>query len=480
MDFSRLKSFVDAEWTARVMDPLLEYMAIPCESPAFDPAWAEHGHIDRAAALLADWARAQLSSVPGATVEVIRLESRTPIVFVEIPGDSGDPVLIYGHLDKQPPMEPWAHGRSAWVPSLEGDRLYGRGGADDGYSIFSAVLSVLALREQGASHPRCLILIEGCEESGSEDLPFYIDHLLDRLGRPGLVVALDSGCGDYDQLWVTTSLRGQVAGVLSVRVLTQGVHSGEASGIVPSSFRIATRLIARLEDPDTGEIVAPGFAVVIPEQRRLEAAAAAVALGSKIHGVLPFVEGARPVSPSGAQLALNRSWRPQLAVTGIDGLPAVDEAASVMEPFTALKLSLRVPPTSDPIETGRALKNLLESDPPYGAAVSFDIDFVSPGWHAPATEPWLSESLQRASQQTFGRSSALFGGGGGIPFLTMLGEKFPQTQFVVTGVLGPQSNAHGPNEFLHLPTALKVTAALSQVLHDAAAGSRIRKARPAP
>lgn len=480
MDFSRLSAFIETQWAARVMDPLLEYITIPCESPAFDPAWAEHGHIDRAATLLADWARAQLGGAAGASVEVIRLEGRTPVVFVDIPGDAGDPVLIYGHMDKQPPMEPWAKGRTAWVPSLEGDRLYGRGGADDGYSIFSAVLSVLALREQGASHPRCMILIEACEESSSEDLPFYIDHLLERLGGPGLVVALDSGCGDYDQLWVTTSLRGQVAGVLTVRVLAEGVHSGEASGVIPSSFRIATRLLARLEDPDTGEIIAPGFAVAIPEQRRLEAATAAAALGPSIHDVLPFIDGAGPVTRDGARLALNRSWRPQLAVTGAQGLPAIADAASVMQPFTSLKLSLRVPPTKDPAEAGRALKRLLESDPPYGAAVSFDIDFVSPGWHAPVTEPWLSASLQHASQQAFGRPGALYGGGGGIPFLTMLGEKFPAAQFVVTGVLGPQSNAHGPNEFLHLPTALKVTAALSQVLYDAATRGRVDNAQSAP
>lgn len=454
------------------MDTLLEYMSIPCESPAFDPHWAAHGHMDRAAALLADWAREQLAGIAGATVEVIRLESRTPVLFVDIPGSLGEPVLIYGHLDKQPPMEPWAPGRSAWIPSLEGDRLYGRGGADDGYSIFSAILAVLALREQDVAHPRCLILIEACEESSSEDLPFYIDHLLDRLGRPCLVVALDSGCGDYDQLWATTSLRGQVAGVLGVRVLSEGVHSGEASGVIPSSFRIATGLIGRLEDPDSGEIIAPEFAIRIPDQRRLEAASAAAALGSAIHDALPFVEGAEPVTLDGTELVLNRAWRPQLAVTGIGGLPAIADAASVMQPMTALKLSLRIPPTMDPETAGRDLKALLERNPPYGAEVSFDIDFISPGWHAPPTEPWLSASLERASQRAFGRPGALYGGGGGIPFLTMLGQKFPRTQFFVTGVLGPQSNAHGPNEFLHLPAALKVTAALAHVLHDSLASRR--------
>lgn len=467
MNFTRLQAFIDATWTADVMAPLIEYMAIPCESPAFDPAWAEHGHMDRAVTLLAGWARSKLADVPGATVEVLTLPGRTPVIFVNVPDQPGDPVLIYGHLDKQPPMMGWVNGRSAWTPVIEGDRLYGRGGADDGYSIFSAVLAILALRAQGAAHPRCMILIEACEESGSEDLPFYIDLLAPRLGAPGVVIALDSSCGNYDQLWVTTSLRGQVAGVLSVRVLAEGVHSGEASGIVPSSFRIATRLLARLEDPDTGEIIAPQFQVEIPPQRRAEAVVSAVALGRGVYDGLPFAEGARPVTEDVTELALNRSWRPQLAITGIDGLPAIASAASVMQPATALKLSLRLPPTLDPTLAGQTLKTLLEADPPYGCKVSFDIDFVSPGWHAPPTAAWLEASLDAGSRRAFGLPGALFGGGGGIPFLTMLGERFPKTQFVVTGVLGPSSNAHGPNEFLHIPTALKITAALAQTLHDA-------------
>lgn len=473
MDIVRLRSFIEDRWTAEVMPPLLEYIAIPCESPAFDPDWKAHGHMDRAADLMAAWAREQLSGVPGSTVEIITLEDRTPVLFIDIPGDSEQPVLVYGHLDKQPPMDGWAPGRGAWSPSLEGERLYGRGGADDGYAVFSAILAVLALRSQGLSHPRTLILIEACEESSSEDLPFYVDHLLDRLGDPALVIALDSGCGNYDQLWATTSLRGQVAGVLSVRVLDQGVHSGEASGVIPSSFRIAAGLLARLENPATGEIFPPEFTVEIPADRREEAVFAADALGSALYDALPFRPGVRPVESEGAALALNRSWRAQLAVTGADGLPSIGDAASVMLPMTALKLSLRLPPTLDPEPAGRRLKAILEADPPYGAEVKFKIDFVSPGWSAPPIAPWLAQSLDRASQGAFGRAAALYGGGGGIPFLAILGEKFPRTQFVVTGVLGPESNAHGPNEFLHLPTALNVTLALAQILHDAGG-------RPAP
>lgn len=472
MNFSGLQQHIDHDWQDLILPALRDYIAIACESPAFDPDWAAHGHMDRAVDLMSDWAREQLGGFDGVTIEVLRLPGRTPLLFIEIPatgGVSDAPSLIYGHLDKQPPMQGWAPGRGAWTPTMEGERLYGRGGADDGYAVFAAIAALRALREQALAHPRCLILIEASEESGSVDLPAYIEQLAPRLGEPRLIVALDAGCGNYEQLWTTTSLRGQVAGTLSVRVLDEGVHSGDASGVVPSSFRIARQLLSRLEDPLSGEIVAD-FQVAIPPARREQAHAAATALGDELVAGFPLRGTTRPVAEDGGELALNRAWRAQLAITGIDGLPAVAEAAAVMQPRTALKLSLRLPPTLDPHAAARRLKDLLEAEPPYRSEVVFAIDSVNAGWHAPAVAPWLGESLQRASRQAFGRDGALIGGGGGIPFLAMLGERFPRAQFVVTGVLGPQSNAHGPNEFLHVPTARRISAALACLLHDARAG----------
>jgi acetylornithine deacetylase/succinyl-diaminopimelate desuccinylase-like protein len=465
MDVKKLQSFIERHWDDNIMPALLAYMRIPCESPAFDPDWEENGRLDEAAELMAGWTRAELASVPGAVVHVMRLSGLTPLLFVDIPGDERPPVLVYGHLDKQPPMDGWAAGRSAWNPALEGDRLYGRGGADDGYALFSAITAVLALREQGLSHAPCRILIEGSEESGSGDLPRYIELLADRIGDPGLVVALDAGCGNYDQLWATTSLRGQVAGALTVKVLSEGVHSGDASGIVPSPFRIARTLLSRLEDQHSGEIIAD-FHVPIPAERRTQAQQAAGCLGSELYAQLPFADGARPVLDDPTELSLNRAWRPQLAITGADGLPSVANAAAVMHPEITLKVSLRLPPTLDPHGAAARLKELVEADPPHGAKVEFRADMVSPGWHAPQLAPWLHESLNAASNLSFGRPCAFMGGGGGIPFLSMLGERFPSTQFVVTGVLGPQSNAHGPNEFLHLPTARRITATVARLLHD--------------
>lgn len=468
MDFPALQNFIAHRWQDDLLPVLTEYIAIPCQSPAFEADWADRGHMQRAVTLMTDWARARLAEVPGAQVEVVSLPGRTPVIYVDVPGEGGAPVLVYGHLDKQPPMDGWSHGRNAWTPSLEGERLYGRGGADDGYAIFAAILALQALRAQGLKHPRCSILIEACEESGSGDLPHYIEHLADRIGVPAVVIALDAGCGNYEQLWLTTSLRGQVAGTLSVRVLEEGVHSGDASGVVASSFRIARHLLSRLEDPGSGEIAA-GFQVGIPESRREQAQAAASALGVGLHAQLPLTAGLRPVDEDPAELLLYRAWRPQLAITGLDGMPAVADAAAVMQPSTRLKLSLRLPPTLDAEAAALRLKALLEDDPPYRSEVAFRIDMVSKGWHAPATAPWLAESLERASRLAFGASNALIGGGGGIPFLAMLGERYPEAQFVVTGVLGPQSNAHGPNEFLHLPTAQRITAVVASLLHDAQA-----------
>ncbi|HEY7900300.1 MAG TPA: M20 family metallopeptidase [Caulobacteraceae bacterium] len=466
IDTARLQGFVDKTWRESVTPTLVDYIRIPNKSPAFDRDWAAHGHMERAVALLAGWARPRLATLPGATLEVVRLEGRTPVILIEVPGQSDRTVLLYGHLDKQPEMSGWAEGKGPWTPVLEGERLYGRGGADDGYALFAALTAVQALAEQSAPRARAVILIEACEESGSYDLPAYVDHLAERIGAPELVICLDSGCGNYDQLWLTTSLRGLAAGVLRVDVLSEGVHSGDASGVVPSSFRLLRQIIARLEDAATGEVRPAALHVDIPAERVEQAKVAAEALGVEVWAKFPFVAGMAPVAGNGADLVLNRTWRPQLATIGVDGIPGLADAGNVLRPYTSVMLSLRLPPTLDPKAASACLKSVLEADPPYGATVSFASEAAAPGWNAPPLAPWLAESVERASQACFGRGAALMGEGGTIPFMGMLGEKFPKAQFVVTGVLGPHSNAHGPNEFLDLPTARKVTAAVAHILAD--------------
>jgi acetylornithine deacetylase/succinyl-diaminopimelate desuccinylase-like protein len=466
LDVARTKKLVDQCWSDEIVPALVEYIKIPNKSPAFDPDWAAHGYMDEAVVLFERWARAKLPSLPGATLEVVRLPGRTPVILIEVPGEGQDTVLLYGHLDKQPEMVGWTQGYGPWIPRLEGDKLYGRGGADDGYAMFGALSALLALKEQGAPHARCVILIEGCEESGSYDLPYYVDHLAQKIGSPSLVVCLDSGCGNYDQLWMTTSLRGMSSGTLTIEVLDEGVHSGDASGIVPSSFRILRRLLSRLEDEDTGAIRPAELYVQIPPERVAQARRAAAALAEAVYTKFPLKAGMSPMCDDLTELVLNRTWRPQLAITGIDGLPTPVNAGNVLLPSTVAKLSLRLPPTLDSAKAGDIVRKLLEKDPPYGARVTYKPESDAVGWHAPPLSPWLEQSLARASEITFGAPQAYMGEGGTIPFMAMLGEKFPQAQFVVTGVLGPHSNAHGPNEFLHIPTGKRVSVVIAQVLAD--------------
>jgi acetylornithine deacetylase/succinyl-diaminopimelate desuccinylase-like protein len=464
MDTQRLSNFVEQIWEDAALPTLTEYMRIPNKSPAFDPDWEAHGYMGEAVALMERWARAHLPD--GGTLEIVRLPGRTPLLFMDIPGEGRETILLYGHLDKQPEMVGWADGMGPWTPLRQGDKLFGRGGADDGYAMFCALSAILALLDQKAPRARCVVMIEACEESGSPDLPFYVDHLADRIGEPSLVVCLDSGCGDYDRLWLTTSLRGMASGTLTVRVLEEGVHSGDASGIVPSSFRILGQMIGRIEDQATGAILPEELYVEVPRERTEQAHDAARVLGASVYAKFPFAGATRPVTGDLAELVLNRTWRPQLAVIGMDGLPLPQNAGNVMLPFTTARLSLRLPPTLPGSEAGCALRRRFESDPPYGCEVTFVAGEAASGWNAPSLSPWLDEAVTRASKLAFGPTPAFMGEGGSIPFMGMLGEKFPRTQFVVTGVLGPHSNAHGPNEFLHIPTAKRLTIAIASIIAD--------------
>lgn len=469
MDAGNAQLLIGKLWDDEVVPELTEYIKIPNKSPMFDKDWVSHGYMDAAVVLMEKWARSKLGALPGATLEVVRLEGRTPLIFIDVPAlgseaRTDDCVLLYGHLDKQPEMTGWNEGLGPWTPILKGDRLYGRGGADDGYAIFGSLSALLALHEQGVPHAHCVVMIEACEESGSYDLPYYVDHLASKIGQPSLVVCLDSGCANYGQLWLTTSLRGMTGGELSVEVLTEGVHSGDASGVVPDSFRIVRHLLSRLEDPRTGAIVPKELYAEVPAERVEQAKQCAEILGDEVFDKFPWIDGMQPVSDDKLELILNRTWRPQLAITGVDGIPALQSAGNVLRPGTALKLSLRVPPTSSGKKAGEFVKRLLEADPPYGAKVTFKLEKDGSGWNAPRLSEWLTDAVSQASQDAFGAPAAYMGEGGSIPFMGMLGEKFPKAQFLITGVLGPHSNAHGPNEFLHIPTGKKVSQVVAGVV----------------
>ncbi len=464
MDFKRARQTTTAAFRDSIVPRLSEYIRIPNKSPLFDADWQAHGHMDRAADLMAAWCREQ--AIAGLRVEVLREKGRTPLLFCEIPGQGPDTVLLYGHMDKQPEFTGWADGLSPWEPVIRDGKLYGRGGADDGYAVFSSLTAIRLLQEQKIPHARCVVLIEACEESGSYDLPHHVDKLAGRIGTPSLVVCLDAECGNYEQLWCTTSLRGNLVGDLVVEGLTEGVHSGAGTGIAPSVFRIARTLLARVESDVTGDILVDELLVPIPAQRIEQARAAAGVLADEIAGKLPFVPGARALSDSPVELVLNNTWRPTLAVTGAAGLPAMENAGNVLLPRVEFKLSFRLPPSADAEAAAAAVKKRLESDPPYGVHVRFEVGSSLPGWDAPPVAPWLAASMRDASLAAFGRDAMYLGTGGSIPFIGMLGEKFPETQFLVTGVLGPHANAHGPNEFLHLEYAEKLTVCVAKVVAD--------------
>ncbi len=474
---------VSQAWDADIVGQLSDYIAIPAKSPMFDAQWAQHGYIDTVMRNAAAWVAAQ--KVDGLTLEIIRLEGRTPVLFFEVPASTGrsteqtkaastQTVLMYGHLDKQPEFTGWRNDLGPWSPKYEDGKLYGRGGADDGYAVYASIAALQAVKSQGVAHPRIVGLIETGEESGSPDLLPYIDQLRNagRLGDVALVICLDSGAGNYDQLWLTSSLRGMASGVLKVEILTEGVHSGDASGLVPSSFRIMRQVLDRLEDSATGRLLPASFHCEVPADRLAQARATAAILGDEVHKRFPWAHYdcggsttfALPVTTDPVQALLNRTWKPTLSVTGAEGFPDFQNAGNVLRPYTAFKLSLRLPPLVEAASAVQELKTLLEDNAPYQARVTFESASGATGWNAPSTSPWFEQALNEASTAHFGAPCGHIGQGGTIPLMSMLSKGFPKAQMMVCGVLGPRSNAHGPNEFLHVPYAKKLTAAVAHVI----------------
>jgi acetylornithine deacetylase/succinyl-diaminopimelate desuccinylase-like protein len=463
-------------WDAKILKELTQYIEIPAKSPSFDANWEAHGHLDTVLRQTASWIEAQ--KVAGLTLEIIRLPGRTPVLYFDIPATraqsegSGQTVLMYGHLDKQPEFSGWRNDLGPWTPKYEEGKLYGRGGADDGYAAYASIAAVQALKNQNTPHPRIVGLIETCEESGSYDLLPYIDALRPRLGDVGLVICLDSGAGNYDQLWLTTSLRGMASGTLKVEILTEGIHSGDASGLVPSSFRIMRQVLDRLEDSKTGRLLPASFHCEVPADRLAQAKATASILGEEVYKRFPWAHYdcggsttfALPTTTDPLQALLNRTWTPTLSVTGAEGFPSLENAGNVLRPYTAFKLSLRLPPLVDAASAVAEMKTLLEDNAPYQARVTFESNGGATGWNAPSSTPWFEKALQTASQSHFGASVGYIGQGGTIPLMNMLSQGFPTAQMMVCGVLGPKSNAHGPNEFLHVPYAKKLTASVAEVM----------------
>ena len=464
MNHNTLVNGVNKFWDEKIIPALVEYIKIPNKSPSFDPDWEKHGHMDRVLSLALEWADENRPS--GSVLTAERTPGRTPIILLDVPGTIDGNILIYGHLDKQPEMEGWADDLGPWKPVIKDNKLYGRGGADDGYAMFASISSIRALKEQGLDHPRILVLIEFSEESGSPDLPHYMELCSEKFGTPDLVICLDSGAGDYNRFWTTTSLRGLIGVSMKVAVLSEGVHSGGASGHVPSSFRIARQLLSKLEDENTGEILLDNLHTNIPDYRRSETETFVSILGDEVVNEFPWKDGMKPSTNDKVEGVLRRTWKPALSIVGSAGLPAAANAGNVLRPYTTLQLSMRIPPTVDAQEAKSEIEKVLTDNIPYGATLELDFEEAAGGWNAPETGPWLMKAIEKASKEYFGERPCSIGEGGTIPFMAMLGDRFPKAQFVITGVLGPKSNAHGPNEFLDIPFAKKLTCCISRILSD--------------
>mmetsp|Transcript_21374 Transcript_21374/g.24838 ORF Transcript_21374/g.24838 Transcript_21374/m.24838 type:complete len:483 (+) Transcript_21374:30-1478(+) len=460
-----IKKYTEEQFDKSILPALQDYIRIPNLSRNYDPEWSTNGKLEECAEFLLEWAKKQ--NLKGSKAEIIKEKGRTPLIFIEVDGTSKDAetVLLYGHFDKQPWMTGWREGLGPITPVIEGDKLFGRGGADDGYALFGCVHAIKTLQEQGIPHPRCVIFIEGDEESGSIDLAFYFDLLSQRIGTPKLLFCLDSGCGDYERLYITNTLRGVYLATLNIKILNEGVHSGDASGVVADTFRILRILLDRLEDSKTG-VVHRGFHVNIPGDRYKQAEDIAKIIGKDIQEKFPWVGGAKPVDEDPLVTYLNRIWRPQLAYVGVDGLPATSKAGNVLRPETNVRLSLRLPPTLSTKKAEALLKEILEKDPPYGAQVTLTGMGGGQGWNAPYNQKYLDDIVQSASMNFYGKESVYYGEGGSIPFIGMLNEKYPDAQFIVSGILGPFSNAHGPNESLDIPYTKKFLGCITQILAE--------------
>lgn len=463
VDLDRLMARADELWEESIIPSLSDFIKIEALSPSFEPNWREKRELDATIDLFTKWLVEQ--ELEGMEYKVHRIGERTPVLLVTVEGTGPGEVIFYSHLDKQPSRpELWSEG----LHPLKGVRrdpwLYGRGALDDGYGGYVCVTALKMLQEQRVPYPRSHFLIETCEESGSYDLPPYLELLTEDLGDPDLIVVLDSGGPDYEHIWVTEALRGLVAGNLSVQVSNEGVHSGMSGGVIPSSFRIQRMLLDRVEDSKTGKILVPEMYVEISDKVRKEAEELGKLLGDEIWAQLPVVDTLRPHNEGSAEILLDMNWRPAMSVIGANGMPPTQTAGNVLRTHTDLKLSFRIPPGVNSEIIDSILKERLESNPPYGSKVEYIPDAAADGFHAPAMDGKIADALSSASLHISGLPPMATWVGGTIPFMAMMQKKYPSAQFFCTGTGGPGNNAHGPDEKLHIPSSKRLTAVLSATI----------------
>ena len=461
---ARLDRAVAASWRGETLEALKRFIRLESKSPAFDAAWEERGLLLKAVEEAAAHGRRLF---PQGAFEVLSAPGRTPCLFFDVPaapGSRGAAVMFYGHLDKQPEASGWSEGKGPFAPVVEDGRLYGRGAVDDGYSFYLAMAALSGLDAAGLPRPRALGLIETCEESGSLDLAFWLERLRGRLAGVGLMAVLDAGAEDYGRMWLTPRFRGIVAADLRASTVTAAVHSGIASGAVPSSFGVIRVLLDRIDDAASGRVRDPAFHCAMPEARRAQLERVAAVLGGGFADGYPWQPGARPLHGDALSNLIGQTWMPQLSVTGAEGLPPLEAAGNVIRPETALRLSLRIPPCVDAGAALARLEELLLADPPHGARVTVGGQLASAGWNAPQEAAWFAEAVDAASREVFGQPAGWNCSGGTISIMGLLQQALPGAQFCVTGAAGPRTNSHGPDEMLPLAYAEGLTRALARII----------------
>ena len=463
VDLDSMAENADRIWEESILPSLSEFIEIHALSPMFEPNWDELGELQATLDLFCSWLDNQ--GLQGMSYNVHRIANHSPVLLVTIEGTGSGEVLFYSHLDKQPSRPHlWSEGLHPLKAVRREPFLYGRGSVDDGYGGYLCVTAIRLLQEAGIPHPKATFLIETCEESGSYDLPPYLDELTENLGNPDLVVVLDSGGPSYEHIWVTEALRGLVAGNLSVKVSHEGVHSGMSGGAIPSSFRIQRMLLDRIENSQTGEVLIPEMHVEISDNIMQQATALAEVLGDELWSSLPTVETLESQSKDVSEMLLDINWRPALSVIGADGIPSVQSAGNVLRTNTDLKISFRIPPGVNAEEVQDVVKQILEANPPYGAEVTYNPTEPADGFHAPPLHEGIASALESASLHLTGKPPMSTWIGGTIPFMAMIQNKYPNACFLCTGSSGPGNNAHGPDEKLHIPHSKRVNVALAAAI----------------
>lgn len=462
----QMEKYLKEQTEALLIPTIQEFIKIPNQSRAFDPEWQTNKLNERVCDFAIEFANKL--NIENFTIEKIEEKERTPVVLAIAEMKDAPTILMYGHLDKQPPLtDEWTDGLKPYEPTIKGDKLYGRGGADDGYAFFTSALILKALQLSKLQTARVVLFFETDEESGSKDLVYFLEKNEAKIGKPDLVICLDSGCVDYEHLCMTTTLRGVCNFTLKVEVTDKGVHSGSASGIIPDSFRIGRKLLEQFEVSENGKLLVEEFYVNVPEDKYKQAFDLVNELGGKIDWKFPFLDGVKPTVEDTFKQYMNRCWMPQLTLISMDGVPNIANAGNVLRPFTTFGFSLRLPPTLDSTKAKKLVEEFfLKVAKPYNAHVTVDVKGSGQGFNCPTYDAKLKANIEEAAKNGFGKSALYYGEGGSIPFINELNAKFPKSQFIVTGVLGPESNAHGPNEFLHLPYLRKIVLSLAHIVKN--------------